>query len=311
MHFTCHLIGAQISFARKLLSAFQTLWLFCESDVFTFVAPNVAFGIFGASSSALVVAQESMSMVHILEALPSVALFNWSNVFIFELANQRSPESVREDIVNKPWRPLPSGRMDSEQTRKLMLFAIPGVLITNLALGVWKETALLLVLTWLYNDLKGGDELIRDVIISLAFGCYNHGSLRLAAGLRTEISYYGYSWIACISLVILTTMQVQDLKDQQGDRLRGRRTIPLAFGETFSRYSIAVAVLGWSCAMFWQFPMLCALLPVILGCYICYRVLYLRATKADSQTWKWWCLWTISLYALPMMSHRGSLVRGH
>jgi len=35
--------------------------------------------------------------------------------------NQRQAESIEEDKFNKPWRPLPSGRMSAGQATKLML----------------------------------------------------------------------------------------------------------------------------------------------------------------------------------------------
>ncbi|KAK2745696.1 hypothetical protein FQN57_003593 [Myotisia sp. PD_48] len=217
------------------------IWLFTESNFPTFVIPNSAFGVLSALSGSFLTTKET-PFSHVLLRLPLVVLFNWSNVYIFDLANQRSPESVKEDIVNKPWRPLPTGKISPEQTRRLMLISIPAVLALSYSFGVWQESALILILTWLYNDLKGGDELIRDVIISIAFGIYNCASLKIAIDDNNQITRQGYAWAALISSVILTTMQVQDLKDQAGDRTRGRRTIPLVFGEEFSRWSIAVFI---------------------------------------------------------------------
>ena len=151
---------------RRLIAIF---WLFSESDFKTFVLPNTAFGLFGALSGSRLTTQDEVQIQMILQRLPLVILFNWSNVFGFELANQRRPESVKEDLVNKLWRPLPTGRMTPESTRRLLMGSVCVVLAVNFGFGVWKETALLFILTWLYNDLKGGDELIRDLIIAVAF----------------------------------------------------------------------------------------------------------------------------------------------
>ena len=98
-------------------------------------------------------------------------------------------------------------------------------------LGVGTKTALLFTLTWLYNDLKGGDEgwVLRDGIIAVAFGLYNTGSMKFPAavpGSSARVTTEGYLWIAVISGVILTTMHVQDLKDQAGDRAAGPRRVP-------------------------------------------------------------------------------------
>ena len=76
----------------------------------------------------------------------------------------------------------------------------------------------------------------------------------MATNRHSEINTQGYTWIAIVSGVILTTMQVQDLKDQAGDRERGRRTIPRTLGDVFSRRMIASCVVGCSlfCPFFWR-----------------------------------------------------------
>ncbi len=94
----------------------------------------------------------------VIARAPLVVLYNWGNLLIFDLANQRTPESAEEDRINKPHRPLPTGRMTPLQARRLLLASLPVVLTINYFLGPWIETALLFTLTWMYNDLGGGDE---------------------------------------------------------------------------------------------------------------------------------------------------------
>ena len=101
------------------------------------VVPNAAFGILGAISGPCLTTQDSPIAMKLLQRLPLVILFNWSNVLIFALADQRLPEAVVEDRANKSWRPLPIGRVSSEQTWRLMLIAIPLVLALTFAMGVW------------------------------------------------------------------------------------------------------------------------------------------------------------------------------
>jgi len=185
-----------------------------------------------------------------------------------------------------------------------MLLAIPAVIALNFVMGTERETVYLFALTWLYNDLAGGNEVIvREAIISLAFGFYNLGSLKVAMGPYADITEQGYMWIGIVSAVIFTTMNVQDLKDQPGDRLRGRRTIPLVFGEAVARYAFASFVLGWSicCAIFWGLKVWTMVLPVMLGAYIAYGVVCKWGFKADARTWRLWCLWTAVLYTLPLL----------
>ena len=193
-----------------------------------------------------------------------------------------------------------------DQARQLTLVAIPVVLGLNFIFGVWRETALLLILTWLYNDLQGGDEIVRNLIIAFAFGLYNHGSLQMATHANENIvTPRGYTWIAVISGVILTTMQIQDLKDQAGDRARGRKTIPLILGDMSTRWIISILVPLWSCfcVFFWNLPLWAYALPMVLGGQIGLRALQMRNRHDDNLTWKLWYLWLAVLYTLPL-AHR-------
>lgn len=291
---------------RRLPAIFRLLyliWEFTESNFYTFVIPNTSFGILGALAGSQVIVGQQPSSLEVLRRLPIVVAFNWYSVLIFDLANQRSPESVEEDLVNKPWRPIPAGKVTPEQTRRGLLVAVPIALGLNYLLGVWKEGVFIHILVWLYNDLRGGDEIVRDFIIAVAFGLFNRASLQLAIGGQASIGVDGNTWTGIISGVILTTMQVQDLKDQAGDRLRGRKSMPLFLGAGVSRTVIAFFVLFWSlaCINFWGIPKWAYALPFVSGIVVVLSVLLRRTPKEDARTWKLWCLWTVILYTLPVV----------
>ena len=287
-----------------------TLWLFTESDFATFVVPDTAFGIFGAMAGPLLTTNSSPHVESILSRLPQVLLFNWANLLIFDLANQRHPSAVVEDALNKPWRPLPTGRITVSETRRLLLFSLPVVLAVNWSLGAWEETIFLFALTWMYNDLEGGDQdfVTRNLIIGCAFGLYNRGALRIACGRGHEITRVGYQWVVLISCVIFTTMQVQDMKDQEGDRARGRRSVPLTLGDWAARWTIAVPVLTWSivCPLFLGLGFPGYLATGGFGVVIAWRIWLLQNVQADRNTWKLWTAWTALLYLLPLLKIKGS-----
>ncbi|KAL3476860.1 UbiA prenyltransferase family [Aspergillus californicus] len=278
------------------------LWEFSESDIPTFVLPNTAFGLLAAlSAPALTTAAKSPPFISLLTtAIPRMLFFNWTNVFIFELANQRLPESVKEDLANKPWRPLPRGRITQGQTRQLLLGSLPLVVGFSALLGVGNESALISLLAWMYNDLGGGDEVSRDLIIAIAYDIFLVASLKIGmAAENIQISKTGYTWLAIITCIILTTMQIQDLKDQVGDRLRGRRTWPIVLGDGLSRAWIAVCVPFWSivCVAFWETPVCVSAVPVALGLWVCACVL---RKSGDARAWRGWCLWQLAVYGLPV-----------
>ncbi|KAL2259508.1 hypothetical protein VTK26DRAFT_6798 [Humicola hyalothermophila] len=323
---------------EPVLRLLYLLWAFTESDLLTFVIPNSLFGLFSALALPALVDAPPVSGVtasSILLRMPLVVLFNVGNLLIFDLSNQRSPSSILEDSINKPWRPIPSGRVTARAARRALLAAIPLVLALSYSLGVAPQSAAIMLLAWMYNDLQGGDEaVVREAIIAFGYAAFNWGSLEVALGATTTItttarvadynycygngngngpmdgglmgaSSRGFVWTAMISGVIFTTMQVQDLKDQEGDKTRGRKTIALFLGEEFSRCSIAGFVCFWTCVCshFWQLSPLAFAAFAVTAVVVVLRVLLVRWSPwEDAKTWKWWCLWHSTLYLMPLVS---------
>ncbi|RYP61170.1 hypothetical protein DL769_007834 [Monosporascus sp. CRB-8-3] len=293
-------------------------WLLTESNAPTFVGPNTMFGICGAASGSWLISVPSgpPSALDIVKRLGLVVLFNWSNLVVFDLANQRLPESAREDALNKPWRPVPRGLITSDQIRRTMLYLIPALVALNhFFLDTGIQSLVIMVLTWLYNDLRGGDDWFveRNAIIAAAFAVYNDGSLKVAvgpeatsAGLFSGLTTTGATWVAIVSLVIFTTMHVQDLQDQEGDRARGRRSAPLVLGDWAARWTVVVPMIIWPafCTWFWKTGLLVSAPQGLLGIIVLYRCLRYSGLKADKLTWRLWCLWTAMLYMLPPLCYR-------
>ncbi|KAI1157894.1 UbiA prenyltransferase family [Nemania serpens] len=286
------------------LQNLSIIWGFIESDFFTFVVPNTTFGILGALAGSRLLDGPDLLRADILLRVPAVLFFNLYSLLLFDLANQRTPQSVEEDRINKPWRPIPSGQISCEQTRDMMLVTAPLCLGFNHALGVWAEGLLVQVLSYYYNELNGSSGLQRDVIIAISYGLANHTSLQLASGPEATINFQGQLWIAIISAAVLTTMHIQDLKDQDGDSKRGRNTLPLVLGDGYCRGALAVLVPFWSLTIvrFWKLGILCYVFYTVLATLIATRVVGKRGQKEDAKTWRLWCFWHATLYAMPMLS---------
>lgn len=144
---------------------------------------------------------------------------------------------------------------------------------------------------------------MRNLINAFAFPLYSAGGIRIAMGSEHTFSTDAYYWLAIVAFVIFTTLQTQDLYDMEGDAARGRRTLPLVFGETFARWSVAVPVCFWSlfCPAWWNVELVAYAPTVLLGFTITYRILMFRNFGADKNTWRLWGVWTIALYVLPLL----------
>ena len=289
---------------ESLLFHLKTLWLFTRSDLKSMIYPNIIFGLASGMSGPAITTNPNPDVMVVLLRIPHVALWLWLNLLLFNVANQRLPSSVIEDSINKPWRPLPSERLNPQQARVLLLWVMPTVLACSLFLGATTEVLLLMCLTWMYNDLGGGDEnfFIRNIINAFGMSFYGSGAISIACGNGHNITTAGYQWIALLGVIIVTTLQVQDMSDQEGDAVRGRKTLPLVYGDRFARWTVGVGVMGWSfgAPLFWSVSVEAYVVPVIIGGVLTLRMLLLRTVEADKRTWKVWCLWMVSLYLLPL-----------
>ena len=233
-------------------------------------------------------------------------LWNWLSLLFFDIDNQFQPGSILEDAVNKPWRAIPSGRLTAAEARHLLILVLPVVILSTLYLGGTAEASALMIGTFVYNDLRGADEsfLFRNLLNAGGYICYSSGSMKVATGHgQHKLNDTAAVWLAIIGAIICTTLQMQDMPDVAGDRVRGRRTVPVVYGDGVARVSIAIPVLAWSviCPSFWQSNVLG---HVVIGCACAFfvgRLLLFRTHAADILTWKFWCIWMTTVYLLPVL----------
>lgn len=157
--------------------------------------------------------------------MPQTILWTWLNLLVFNLANQRLPSSIVEDKVNKPWRPIPANRLTAVRARQWLLAILPVVYMAALYLGGVKETVAIMALTWAYNDLNGADEnfIVRNIVNALGFVCWGSGAMIVAIGYGDhDVNETSKTWLTVRALMVVSTLQAQDMADMEGDRARGR-----------------------------------------------------------------------------------------
>lgn len=222
---------------------------------------------------------------------------------MLDLSNQRHADSVAEDKLNKPWRPIPSGRLGQKHARQLLLCSIPiSYALSQHALGAEQETLMLFVLNWIYNDLNAAENwVLRNVLNALGITSIGAGAISVvtAGSPRTPSANI---WLVICAGILLTTIQAQDLYDQEGDRERGRSTMPLVLGDGVTRWLTAVPVVAWSIIIpcYWGVYSLMGWISVLLpGMVVVSRILTIRDAESDRKTFKFWALWMAGLYAMP------------
>lgn len=238
-----------------------------------------------------------------------MVLWLWVNLLIEDISNQRLPDAIAEDTVNKPWRPIPSGRLSGEEAQKILRTLIPVSLLTSALLQSFEPSVTFTTLVWLYNDLDGASAgpLQRNILNAAGFACFGWGAIATLSGSSKDVGCNTVLiyWIAMTAATVMTTIHAQDFPDVDGDKIRGRRTIPLVFNETWARGTLAGLVLFWSiaCLRFWNVNSTLAWMAVLgMGVTISLNTTLNRTHSSDKFVWKLWCFWMTSVYFLPLFS---------
>ena len=204
---------------------------------------------------------------------------------------------------------MPSKKMTPGEAKRIMFaFRFLGFM-ASIFLGGRSQFLVLILLDYWYNTWKGADSscVIRNFINACGFVCYTSGAMEVAVGSQIPPKATLVTWFAIIAAVVFSTVQTQDMYDQAGDRLRGRRTIPLVLGDSLGRWSIALPMVFWSWFVprFWESTAAEYAAPVILGATVVFRTLNSRKVEDDKRTFRIWNIWLVSLYLLPLMRYYG------
>ncbi|OPB45267.1 UbiA prenyltransferase [Trichoderma guizhouense] len=294
--------------SRSLLYHLKTLFLFTKSDFKTVIAPQSIFAITAAlSTTKLTTAHfgegEFPDVWNIASRVPLMLAWIWVNLLVEDIANQRLEGSIVEDAINKPWRPLPSRRISSEQARDWLLVATVATMGLSILSGSYTASITLMVFVWMYNDLDGSNSgiWIRNTLNAGGLMCFSWGALATLSG--GELRPEGFAWILVTGAIIMTTVHAQDLPDIEGDMARGRQTVPLLYGEAAARISLAAMVSFWSvaCPFFWDASPWGWAASTSIGGAMSVLALMNMGQWWDEVVWKLWCLWVATLYLLPAL----------
>ncbi|KAK1968292.1 UbiA prenyltransferase [Colletotrichum sublineola] len=288
---------------KRAVFHLKTLYLFTKSDVKIVLVPQVIFITSVMLSRERLTTAPSQTVGELTQRLPLAILWIWVNLVVCGISNQRLEKSVIEDEHNKPWRPIAAKRLTAEQARKLLLGMIPLVVGTSAALGGLKSTVSMMVLLWMYDDLDGNSYIWgRNALNTCGIMCFGSGSLEVLS--RGELLPATWVWIGLTGAAIATTIQALDFPDMEGDRARGRKTVPLLYGENIARGGLAGMVLLWSvvCPIFWGLQPVFWTAPVGVGAMVAALTLLRRNEESDGVVAKLWCLWMSVLYMLPLVA---------
>ncbi|KAL4063855.1 UbiA prenyltransferase family-domain-containing protein [Scleroderma citrinum] len=262
---------------RRIFSDLYTVFLFTRSDIRICLIPVTLFAIAAAPLS---------SPIRLIDT----TFWVWLHLLQFNVANQiKAPE---EDKINKPSRPIPSGRITVHQATILRWALVPICLAYSALYSpqlTWVSLVMLLFTTW-YNE-HGGDKesFSKNLLTAIMYGCLELGGTLVAGRDHTQISPTGRIATEVTIAVFSSTLHAQDFKDAGGDRLTGRRTFPILF-PVASRVAIGLGIPLWSIflSFMWQLDWLCATAFIVYGFVVGARFMLYRNVADDKLSCKYY-----------------------
>lgn len=283
-----------------------TAYLFSCNNIKDIICLGFAFGALNASIASHLSMGPDLSPKNILASTPSMLLWSWSNLFLFNIHNQRHASAVNEDIINKPWRPIPSGRITPQQATMVMYYMYPVILFVSITTGGMGPCILEAFLCAWYNEWNGASNpFLKNLLNGFGFSCFLAGPLEVA----TKHSVFcgdgkAAMWLFLLALSITTTSHTQDFRDMDGDRAVGRRTVPLVIGDINARLLVAIGTTAWTGigTWFWDCTWKEGILAWVFGIGMMGNLILNRSKKGDTLTWKLWPFWMFGLFLLPLFT---------
>ncbi|KAG2123268.1 UbiA prenyltransferase family [Suillus clintonianus] len=281
------MLGLAASTLRSGMHHLETAWLFTRSDFKTIILPVMIFA-------------NIVSPRHDPLALSCSLCWLWLHLFQGNVSNQSY--SAPEDLLNKPWRPVPSGRISIKDSRALrwglMVFCLG--FSSLFSLNVVMTSAIFTVLVIVHDDFGlSGHPIGKNVLNVGAYVSFELGSTLVLSG-EPSLNRTSLTALICSAVIILTTIHVQDFQDVNGDRMLGRRTLPIVAPEGSRIYILCVLPsISFVLASFWSLGPLCSAIFVSMGFGVGLRCFLVRDEIGDQLNYWLYNIWLMAAHLLP------------
>lgn len=140
------------------------------------------------------------------------------------------------DTINRPERPIPSGRISRKKARNYSYFLFIAAIVVGFLIYFmtrnpvpWAIVVFAVVILYLYAYIFKSTPLIGNIIVGLLTGlCFIFAGYTLDNPTIISISYY----LAFFAFVMTTAREItKDIEDIEGDKKEGANTFPIKFGK--------------------------------------------------------------------------------
>ncbi|KIK81858.1 hypothetical protein PAXRUDRAFT_832579 [Paxillus rubicundulus Ve08.2h10] len=279
----------RVSFPRLAFFYLETIFLFTRSDYKTIFFPVIISATATAPCAGL------KQFIH-------TATWVWIHLLQANVSNQTY--SAHEDVINKPWRPLPSGRITVDETRRFRWFLLAICLCLSgwHGVGVFSASAALSLVEIVHDDYGfSSDPVFKNLCNVVGYLTFELGATMILCGLEMSVDRTSFVALLTSGLLIFTTIHAQDFADADGDRVSGRRTLPIVAPEG-SRIYILTALPVWSIALsaLWGLGPFCGMFFLLMGLFVGSQYFRFRDATHDQSSYVLYNVWLLAAHVLPM-----------
>ncbi|KAF4611171.1 hypothetical protein D9613_007343 [Agrocybe pediades] len=266
-----------------------TLYLFIKVDILTMALPVLLFATLTSKNTS------------ILRGL-NATLWTFAHLLQYCVSNQTrcSDAQNQDDNLNKPWRPLPSGRISMKNARALRWALLPLCFLLSTRYGLVDLGILMAGGMYLNNEWRWDRHwLTRAVLNAIAYGTWDMGATVLSFGGRSPFLAAGtLRTIISNSLIVLTTIHAADFCDEEGDRAEGRKSLPIVT-QGFSRLSITFLLPFWSAVIIWAndhgVKNILDFATLTLALFLATRFYTIRDPREDRKSYVLYNIWLLMI----------------
>jgi 4-hydroxybenzoate polyprenyltransferase len=202
------------------------------------------------------------------------------------------------DVISNPERPLASGilsKNDMETASKIfLLFAVLAAYASSMYVLFF--TCLMLFIYFIYSNpplrLKRFG-ILNSFLVSLACtGAVLDGFF--LANADKSILAFPFSLVLGIIIFHTIVANIRDIKDFEGDRVEGIKTLPVLLGLNKSKKMIAGSICFFYLLIPWYFHISFLIIPAIVAVILSWYFI----TKKDYKEWKGFAVYMIYLLLL-------------
>lgn len=224
----------------------------------------------------------------------------WFQLLHFNVSNQSY--SADEDVLNKPWRPVPSGRISVKDCRALrwglMVFCLS--FSSLFSLNVAMTSGVFTMFLVMHEDFHlSHHPIFKNLCNAGGYAANELGSL-LILSRGSSLNRTSINALSCSALVILLTIHAQDFADVIGDRTSGRRSLPIVAPKGSRIYMLcALPLFSFALASFWSLGPFSTVLFVSMGFLVGIRYFFFRDEMSDQSSYRLYNIWLIGVHLLP------------